>query len=285
MENILTLIRSNPWVASVAYAFCCFIVYFIGKNIIIVKFEKLAQRSKVEFDDKIIGFFKRFYGLIVFFILALGVIKIHQLEITPFLTGAGIIGAAIGFAAKESITDFLAGIFLLTDEPLKKGDRVKIEYIGRDWGAWGDVIFVGLRRTAIKNTDGVIVNYPNSTLARSVITNFSHNDEQAIRVRIRLLVDFNNNLEKVKDVITASIKEIDGIVEGSPYTVIRALSDDKAGHMVSGVLVEGRFKIKDIRKRTAVRSNALEKIHQNFKKNSIELSSHRISLNNTSIQN
>ena len=48
-----------------------------------------------------------------------------------------------------------------------------LERIGQHWGSWGDVVDIGLRRTKIRNPDGVVVNYPNSVLATSVITNFS----------------------------------------------------------------------------------------------------------------
>ena len=50
-----------------------------------------------------------------------------------------------------------------------RAHRIKIERIGNHWGSWGDVIDIGMRRTQIRNTDGVIVNYPNSILANSVI--------------------------------------------------------------------------------------------------------------------
>ena len=103
-------------------------------------------------------------------------LRLHGIAITPFLASAGIAGIAIGMAAKETLADILAGVFLIADRPVRVGDRIKIDSIGKHWGSWGDVVDMGLRRTQIRNTDGVIVNYPNNLLANSVITNFSHED-------------------------------------------------------------------------------------------------------------
>jgi len=96
-------------------------------------------------------------------------LKINGIAVSPILAGAGIFGVAVGFAAKETIADILAGIFLIIDRPIRIGDRVTIDKIGKHWGGWGDIIDIGLRRTIIRNTDGVVVNYPNSLLSSGII--------------------------------------------------------------------------------------------------------------------
>ncbi len=94
------------------------------------------------------------------------------------------------------------------------GDRVKIESPGRHWGGWGDVIDVGLRRTQVRNTDGVMV--------------------------------------------------------------VRSLWDDTGGHMGSGILLEGRYRIEDVRNRTKIRSEVLKNISRAFKAEGIPLASPRV---------
>ena len=134
--------------------------------------KKLAASTENDVDDRLVHFLQRFYILVLLFVVFLAILKTHNIEITPFLASAGIAGIAIGMAAKETLADIFAGVFLIADRPVRVGDRVKIDSIGKHWGSWGDIVDLGLRRTRIKNTDGVIVNYPNSLLANSVITNF-----------------------------------------------------------------------------------------------------------------
>ena len=204
-------------------------------------------------------------------------LNIHGVEITPLLAGAGIFGVALGFAAKESIADILAGIFLVLDRPMRRGDRVKIEHIGREWGGWGDVVDIGFRRTTVRNTDGVVVNYPNAVLATSVITNFSF-ERDPIRVRVRFQVDYEADLDKVREIAMAAIEASEGVLPATAEIVTRAIWDDSRGHMVAGVLVEGRYRIQDVSERTRIRSRVLETLLKRLRDAEIPLPAPRLYL-------
>ncbi|PIE63752.1 MAG: hypothetical protein CSA26_11425, partial [Desulfobacterales bacterium] len=170
------------------------ILYWFFRTAILSRMEKVALATSNDLDDRMVQFVKQFLWIAALLTTLAIVLKINAIKISPLLAGAGIFGVSIGFAAKETIADILSGIFLIADRPLRVNDRVKIEHIGRHWGAWGDVQDIGLRRTRILNTDGVSVNYPNSLLANSVITNFSYSDTP-VRVRIRLQVDYHADLQ------------------------------------------------------------------------------------------
>ncbi|MHC5040157.1 MAG: mechanosensitive ion channel family protein, partial [Planctomycetota bacterium] len=134
--------------------------YVIFRIFTIRYLERLTTKTTNDLDDRLIIFVKKFLWIVALFIAVVVVLRINNVEISPLLAGAGIFGVALGFAAKETIADVLSGVFLIADRPVRVGDRVKIESIGRHWGAWGDVVDIGLRRTRIRNTDGVTVNYP-----------------------------------------------------------------------------------------------------------------------------
>jgi small-conductance mechanosensitive channel len=200
------------------------------------------------------------------------VLTINGIEVGPVLAGAGIFGIAIALAAKETLADILSGIFLIADRPIRIGDRIMIEKIGRHWGGWGDVIDIGLRRTTIRNTDGVIVNYPNSVLSKNTIKNFSF-DPHPVRARVRFQTDYSADTDLVKQVTCDTIEQIDGIISGTVTVVIRSIWDDEQGHMLSGVLYEARYKLEDVKQRTPLRSIALESLIKAFKANNIPMSS------------
>ena len=178
-------------------------------------------------------------------------------------------------AAKETLADILAGVFLIADRPVRVGDRVKIDSIGKHWGSWGDVVDMGLRRTQIRNTDGVIVNYPNNLLANSVITNFSHEDG-SIRVRVRFQLNYNVDLEQACEVAKQAIQESSGVLPDTSDVIVRSLWDEDGGHALSGILLEGRYRIQDVRHRSRIRSGVLKNITKACQTAGIALASPRI---------
>jgi len=252
-----------------------FFIHLFVRVVLLRALNRIASSTDNDLDDRLVYFVRRFYLLVLVSILFMVLLKIHGIKITPFLASAGIAGIAIGLAAKETLSDILSGIFLITDQPARIGDRVKIESPGRHWGGWGDVIDVGLRRTQIRNTDGVIVNYPNSVLANSVITNFSYQDEP-VRVRVRFQVNYNADIEEAGSVARRAIQATERVLPDSAEIVVRSLWDDNGGHMGSGILMEGRYHIEDVRNRTKIRSEVLKSIKRDLAAAGISLASPRV---------
>jgi small-conductance mechanosensitive channel len=253
------------------------VVYLVTRFGVLRLLDRMASSTENDLDDRLVLFARRFLGFAVVFAVVLGVLKVFEIEISPLLASAGIAGIALGLAAKETLADILAGIFLIADRPIGVGDRVKIESIGRDWGSWGDVLDIGLRRTKVRNTDGVVVNYPNSVLASSVITNFS-DEAGPTRVRIRLQLDYDADVAKAREVTRATIKVIDGIDADSVELLVRALWDQTGGHMHAGVLVEIRYLIAEVRQRTPIRSRVLEALLLAYREAGIPLARPHLSV-------
>lgn len=252
-----------------------FFVHLLISRVFLRGLKRVADSTENDIDDRLVHFLQRFYLLVLCFVIFLIILKLHGIAITPFLASAGIAGIAIGMAAKETLADILAGVFLIADRPVKVGDRVKIDSIGKHWGSWGDVVDMGLRRTQIRNTDGVIVNYPNNLLANSVITNFSHEDGP-IRVRVRFQVNYNVDLEKACQTAKNAIQESEGVLPDSADVIIRSLWDEDGGHMLSGILIEGRYRIQDVRDRSRIRSGVLKNITNACQAADISLASPRV---------
>lgn len=249
----------DPWWRTLVVVVLAFFVTWGMRKVVLARLAQLAEATDNDLDDRLVHLARSLLGFVVFFAAFLWILRIHGVELTPFLAGAGIVGIAVGLAAKETLGDILSGVFLITDRPMRIGDRVKIENIGREWGGWGDVVDVGLRRTQVRNTDGVVVSYPNSVLATSVITNFSH-EKGPIRVRVRFQVDYEADLERASEVAAAAITATEGVIEGTAEVVVRSVWDDARGHTAAGVLMEGRYRIHDVRERTRIRSRVLEAV-------------------------
>ena len=258
--RISELWQSTPVVGqSIIAVLITIVLFYIARFVVLRRLERIAAKTDNDFDDRLIHFLKQFLWLAALFAGLIWVLRIYGIQVGPVLAGAGIFGIAIGLAAKETLADILAGIFLIADRPIRIGDRIIIDKIGKHWGGWGDVVDIGLRRTMIRNTDGVIVNYPNAVLAASTIKNFSI-DPQPVRARIRFQTDYSADPKLVKQTTIDVIENIDGIINDTTTVVIRSIWDDDQGHLLSGVLYEARYRLEDVKTRTVLRSDVLEQL-------------------------
>jgi len=253
--------------------------YYFLRYFVIRRIEKFTAKTQNDLDDRLIHFIKQFLWLAMVLGALVWVLKINGIAVSPILAGAGIFGVAVGFAAKETIADILSGIFLIVDRPIRIGDRVTIDRIGKHWGAWGDVVDIGLRRTVIKNTDGVMVNYPNSLLSAGIIKNFSINHDP-VRARVRFQVDYTADPDQVRELVFNAIASVEGILHEKTTVVIRSMWDDDLGHQLSGVLYEARYLLEDVKQRTTIRSNVLQKIISAFNEHKVPLASQPVTLMN-----
>jgi len=112
------------------------------------------------------------------------------LDIRPVLAGVGITGIAIGLGAQSLVRDTINGLFILTENQYGKGDIVTIA------GVTGTVEDVTLRRTLLRDVDGVLYSIPNSAVV--VSANFTRD---FANVRVTIPVHVSSNLEDVRRVI------------------------------------------------------------------------------------
>jgi len=264
---------------SLVGVFVMVIGYYFLRHMVIRRVERLTSKTQNDLDDRLIDFVKQFLWLFMFIGGLIWVLKTNGISVAPVLAGAGIAGVAIGFAAKETIADILSGIFLIVDRPLRVGDRITIDRIGKHWGSWGDVLEIGLRRTTIRNTDGVIVNYPNSLLSSGIIKNFSINPAP-VRARVRFQVDYSANPDQVREIVQKAVARVDGIYHDQTTVVIRSMWDDELGHQLSGVLYEARYFLEDVKQRSAIRSEVLEYIITGFNEEHVPMASQPLAVKN-----
>jgi small-conductance mechanosensitive channel len=94
--------------------------------------------------------------IIVFALMVLSTVV--GVDIGPAIAGLGVVGIAVGFGAQTLIRDWLAGIFILVENQFSRGDTVSIG------GVTGVVEEFSLRRTVLRDLDGVVHSVPNGTI-------------------------------------------------------------------------------------------------------------------------
>ncbi len=118
------------------------------------------------------------------------------IDVTGWLASAGIVGIAVGFAAKDSLANLFAGLFILADAPYKLGD-----YLVLDDSTRGRVTEIGLRSTRMLTRDDIEVILPNSLMAGAKIINESGGPYEKERVRCSLQVAYGSDLHHVRRVL------------------------------------------------------------------------------------
>lgn len=148
------------------------------------------------------------------------VLSIWSIDITPVIASAGIAGAAVAFAAKDTIANFFGGISVFVDKPFTIGD-----YIVLDKGERGEVVDIGLRSTRIKTRDDILITIPNSVIANTKIINESA-PVPNFRVRIPVSVAYGSDIDAVQDALL-EIAAGNGYVlpEPSPRVRFRQFAD------------------------------------------------------------
>jgi small-conductance mechanosensitive channel len=162
-------------------------------------------------------------NLTVVIVLALGVMGVlsaWSVSITPLLASAGIAGAAVAFAAKDTIANFLGGISVLVDCPYSVG-----HYIILESGERGEVVDIGLRSTRIKTRDDVLITVPNSLMATSKIINESAPIKR-FRVRLPVGVAYGSDPALVERILLEIAASHEGVEKApEPRVRFRAFAD------------------------------------------------------------
>jgi len=126
-------------------------------------------------------------------------------NITPMLASMGIAGIALGFGAQSLVKDVLTGLFILIENQYSKGDVVTVA------GISGQVEEVGLRRTVLRDLDGVVHHVPNSQIG--VASNLT---QEWSRVNLNVSVAYGEDLDRVFEVINRVGRELAADAEFGP---------------------------------------------------------------------
>lgn len=127
---------------------------------------------------------------------------------TAWLASAGVIGIAVGFAARDTLANLFSGIFIVADAPYQLGD-----YVVLDTGERGEVTHVGLRSTRLLTRDDVEVTIPNAIIANAKIINESGGPWEKYRIRIPVGVAYGSDVDQVSEVLMAVARDNPDILD------------------------------------------------------------------------
>ncbi len=141
------------------------------------------------------GMLQLLQNVIKIVLFALGIYFVFiawNIEVTAWLASAGIVGLALSFAAKDTLSNLFAGVSIVADAPYKYGD-----FIILDSGERGIVTHIGLRSTRILTRDDVEITIPNGIIGNSKIINEAGGPSQKHRIRVAVGVAYGSDIDHV----------------------------------------------------------------------------------------
>ncbi len=139
------------------------------------------------------------FGLMSYLIMAA-----WHINLTSWLASAGVAGIALGFAAKDTLANFISGIFILADAPYRVG-----QYIIIDGTTRGVVTEIGMRSTRLLTRDNVEVTVPNAVIGNAKIVNESSGPSPRMRLRVTVGVAYGSDVELVKKLLMKCAREVE----------------------------------------------------------------------------
>jgi len=185
-------------------------------------------------ESRTLPLFENVSKIVIFAVAVYCFLVAWNLDLSPWLASAGIVGIAVGFAAKDSLANLFGGLFVIMDSPYKIGD-----YINLDTGERGRVIKIGLRSTRLLTRDDVEITLPNSHIANAKVVNESGGPHEKTRVVVRVGVAYGSDVAEVHAVLLAAAKSVESVVDDpEPYVRFVEMGDSALLFQVQGWIDE-----------------------------------------------
>jgi small-conductance mechanosensitive channel len=147
--------------------------------------------------------------MIKYFLILAGVFSILQtngIDLSAFGILAGALGVGIGFGLQNITNNFISGLIILFEQPIKVGDRIEVGDVS------GDVIKISARSTMIVTNDNISIIVPNSQFIDSQVINWSHN-ERKIRINFPVGVSYKEDPQKIRAILMEIAKVNKGVLD------------------------------------------------------------------------
>jgi small-conductance mechanosensitive channel len=162
--------------------------------------------------------FSRYLVLIFGLLVSLSSIGINLTSLTAF---GAVVGVGIGIGLQDITQNFLSGIIILLERPIKKGDIVQVGDTS------GRVLDIKARSTLVLTRDDVVMIVPNSDFITKQVVNDSFSGDK-LRLHVNVGVAYGSDVDKVTDVLIQVAMEHDKVLKSPPPTVILKEFGDSA---------------------------------------------------------
>ena len=171
-------------------------VFLLRANRILLRGLVLSTTSFKSVNHKTLPLFQNIINIIIIVFAVYLIFSIWDVDMTAWLASAGIVGIAVGFAAKDTLANLFTGVFIMADAPFKVGD-----YVVLDTGERGEITHIGIRSTRMLTRDDIEITIPNSVMGNTKIINESGGRHEKSRCRVPVGVSYNSDIDLVRSIL------------------------------------------------------------------------------------
>ena len=169
----------------------------------------VSEMEEKKRENTLINITQNFLGIFIWIVAFLVALHIAGVPIAPLLTGAGILGVAIGFGSQSLVKDLINGLFIIVENQFRIGDVV---YVDHDH--YGTVEGMTLRVTRLRQLDGTIHYVPNGEIKIA-----SNKSKDYSMVDLKINVGYNTKIDHLKEVIDEVGEELMNDPEFSQHII------------------------------------------------------------------
>jgi small-conductance mechanosensitive channel len=196
-----------------------FLLFYLSAKLYKIVVYRLLAKSRIELGVRIaVASILKYAVLTIGFVIILQTAGIDLSSITILF---GALGVGIGFGLQNITNNFVSGLIILFERPIKVGDRIEVS------GVAGDVVDISMRATTIVTNDNISIIVPNSEFISSTVINWSHTDRN-VRFNFPVGVAYREDPERVRKLLLEIALENPGVLKDPKPDVLFTEFGDSA---------------------------------------------------------
>lgn len=198
-------------------ALSLFLLFFLTSKI-----KKLLTKRIFPRYDMNIGVSQSIATIVSYLIIIVGLFVIFQttgIDLSAIGILIGALGIGIGFGLQNITNNFISGVIILFERPVKVGDRIEVDDLA------GNIVKISARATTIITNDNIAVIVPNSDLTSKRVINWSHNNRD-VRLNFPVGVSYKEDPEKIRKLLIEVASETSGVLsDPAPNVLFNAFGE------------------------------------------------------------
>lgn len=196
-----------------------FLLFYLTGKLKTWVIDRLLARFYVDIGVReAIGSIVRYFVIVVGFVI---ILQTAGIDLTTLNVLAGAVGLGLGFGLQNIISNFVSGIIILFERPIKIGDRVEVGNVE------GAVLRINARSTTVLTNDNISIIVPNSKFVTENVVNWSH-DDRKVRFKIPVPVPYGCDVRLVEKLLLEVATENEDVLE-KPAPGVRFLQYTDSG--------------------------------------------------------
>jgi len=251
-------INQTPITLSSVLAFIFIFLAFLWLSRILTRLIGSRVFSRMHIDEGTRYNLERIINYIIGVIGAIVAFQFIGIDLSGLAVIFGLLSVGIGFGLQNVTSNFVAGLILLFERPIKVGDRVTVG------DTEGDVTAINMRSTTIRSVDNISIIVPNSEFISERVINWSYGDKK-VRINVDIGVSYNSDLETVLRCLREVANEEERVLRiPTPEVHLMEFGD-------SSWNLKLRCWIADPKEHRTIRSAINCAIVQKFRENAVEI--------------